>query len=68
MFGQKGFHERFSRDDIFQGFDINEILSSFGVNKGKGFGDSPFQSPGGTFGSFDQFWRGPPRETFFDWF
>ena len=36
QFGADGFHKRFSRDDIFQDLDINEILRNFGVNPGRG--------------------------------
>ncbi|MBI5182885.1 MAG: DnaJ domain-containing protein [Nitrospinae bacterium] len=30
MFGAEGFHQRFSKEDIFRGFDINDILKDFG--------------------------------------
>ncbi len=42
-YGSAGFHQRFSREDIFRGFDINEILRQFG------FGTSGFSST--TFGN-----------------
>jgi len=37
-YGSTGFHQRYSREDIFRGFDINEILRQFG------FGTSGFSS------------------------
>lgn len=38
-YGSAGFRQRYSREDIFRGFDINEILRQFG------FGTSGFSSP-----------------------
>ncbi|MBW2370061.1 MAG: DnaJ domain-containing protein [Deltaproteobacteria bacterium] len=35
-FGAQGFHQRFSQDDIFRGFDLSDILKEFG------FGNSFF--------------------------
>ncbi|OGV99221.1 MAG: integrase [Nitrospinae bacterium RIFCSPLOWO2_02_FULL_39_110] len=32
MFGSDKFHQRFSREDIFRGFDIGDILKDFGVS------------------------------------
>ena len=29
-FGSEGFHQKFSQEDIFRDFDINEILRGFG--------------------------------------
>lgn len=37
-FGSTGFHQRYSQEDIFRNFDLNEILSQFG------FGTSSFNS------------------------
>jgi curved DNA-binding protein len=31
-FGSAGFHQRFSQEDIFRGFDLNSILRQFGFN------------------------------------
>jgi curved DNA-binding protein len=39
-YGANGFHQRYSQEDIFKGFDINEILRQFG------FGTSSFSSTG----------------------
>jgi curved DNA-binding protein len=33
-FGSEGFHQRFSQEDIFRGFDINDILREFGFGGG----------------------------------
>ena len=41
--GSEGFHQKFSQDDIFRDFDINEILSDFGFGSR---GDNPFQRQG----------------------
>ncbi|MCK7504926.1 MAG: DnaJ domain-containing protein [Desulfobacterales bacterium] len=43
-FGSEGFHQRFSQEDIFRGFDINDILKEFGF----GGGDSSAAQAGGT--------------------
>ena len=40
-YGSNGFHQRYSQEDIFKNFDINDILSQFG------FGGSSFN--GGSF-------------------
>ena len=40
MFGASGFGERFSREDIFSGFDFGKIFSDLGLGGGGGF-DSP---------------------------
>jgi molecular chaperone DnaJ len=42
MYGSEAFHQRFSEQDIFRGFDINEIFRNFGID----FGDTDdiFQS------------------------
>ena len=50
QFGSEGFHQKFSQEDIFQDFDINEILRGFGFGTGSG---NPFQGgfSGGGFGS-----------------
>ncbi len=37
-FGSEGFHQRFSKEDIFRGFDINDILKEFGFGGGDFFG------------------------------
>lgn len=38
-FGSEGFHQRFSKEDIFRGFDINDILKEFGFGGGDFFGN-----------------------------
>ena len=42
QFGSEGFHQKFSQEDIFKDFDINEILKGFGFGSGSGSGN-PFQ-------------------------
>jgi len=37
-FGSTGFHQRFSQEDIFQGFDIGDILKDFGFTTDDIFG------------------------------
>jgi len=61
QFGAEGFHQKFSQEDIFQGFDINDILSSFGAGFG---GKESFRArPGGGSGGFADFFA-PFREVF----
>ena len=60
-FGSEGFHQRFSKEDIFRGFDINDILKEFGFGGGDFFGG---QSGGArfTFGNQSPFsGRGRPQ-------
>ena len=40
QFGAEGFHRKFSEEDIFKGFDVNEILRGFGFS-GQGGGFPP---------------------------
>ena len=40
-FGDSGFHQRYSQEDIFRGFDLNDILNQFG------FGGASFRTTGG---------------------
>ena len=37
QFGAEGFHQKFSQEDIFRDFDINEILRGFGFGCGSTF-------------------------------
>ena len=47
QFGSEGFHQKFSQEDIFKDFDINEILRGFGFGSGPGPGaGNPFQGKG----------------------
>ncbi len=48
QFGDTDFHKRYSQEDIFRGFDVNEILRGFGMG---GFG-------GGGGGGMEDFFRG----------
>ncbi|MFO7965739.1 MAG: J domain-containing protein [Desulfobacterales bacterium] len=58
-FGSAGFQQRYSQEDIFRGFDLNDILREFG------FGTSFFSQRGGkrhsftNAGGFGQFGRRP---------
>jgi curved DNA-binding protein len=52
-FGSANFHQRYSQEDIFRGFDINDILRQFGV--GGGGGSVNFGSNMGGNGRFNSF-------------
>lgn len=54
-FGSAGFQQRYSQEDIFKGFDLNEILRGFGFG-GVNFGGASFRGNGGgnTFDFFSQ--------------
>ena len=49
MYGSTGFHERYSQEDIFRGFDLGDIFKEFGGGGGGGFGS--FFGGGGRGGS-----------------
>lgn len=54
-YGSTGFHQRFSQEDIFRGFDLNSILRQFGFGGSTfggvhGFGSSGSQPFGSIFG------------------
>ena len=34
QYGSEGFEQRYSQEDIFRGFDVNDILRNFGFNQG----------------------------------
>jgi len=62
QFGSEGFHQKFSQEDIFRDFDINEILKGFGFGSGSGPGTgNPFQ--GNPFGGFGNPFQGQQRPT-----
>lgn len=42
-YGSAGFRQRYSREDIFRGFDLNEILKQFGFGN-SGFSSSNFKT------------------------
>jgi len=54
-YGSAGFRQRYSQEDIFRNFDLNDILRQFGFGGGfrnaSGFNAGNFRSTGG--GSFD---------------
>ena len=58
--GSEGFHQKFSQDDIFRDFDMNEILRDFGFG---GRGGNPFhgQERGGFGNPFSQR-QSPPHK------
>ncbi len=56
MYGEAGFQQRYSQEDIFRNFDLNDILGQFGFNFGGGGGRSTFRfSSGGGGNPFDFF-------------
>lgn len=61
-FGATGFHERFSQEDIFRGFDIGDMFKDLGFSSedisGRMFGKS--QRKGGIFTDFTDFFGGFP--------
>ena len=60
-FGESGFQQRYSQEDIFQGFDIGDILKEFGLG---GFSGGGFRSSGGAGSPFEGFFHqagGPGR-------
>jgi len=48
-YGESGFHQRYSQEDIFRGFDLNDILNQFGFGSrsGSGGGFRTFRTSGG---------------------
>lgn len=51
QFGANGFHQRFSQEDIFRGFDMSDILKEFGFGgMGSRFSFNQGRSRGGPFG------------------
>ncbi len=50
--GSDGFHQRYSQEDIFNGFDLNDILRQFGVG-GASFGSSGSFRPASGGSPFD---------------
>jgi curved DNA-binding protein len=56
-YGSAGFHQRYSREDIFRGFDLNDILRQFGFGS-SGFSANSFRA-GGSGGpqSFNSFFH-----------
>ncbi len=53
-YGSTGFHQRFSQEDIFNGFDLNDILNQFGFGGSSFGGRTSFRSnqAGQSFDSF----------------
>ena len=66
MIGSEGFRKRYSQEDIFSGFDVNEILHGFGFGGGPppGYEGMP-GGPGGFSGAFENMFgqrsRGPRK-------
>jgi len=57
MFGAEGFHNKFTQEDIFKGFDLGSIFREFGFGGG-GRGQNPFAQMYGGTGGFGQGGRG----------
>lgn len=55
QFGSEGFHQKFSQEDIFRDFDVNDILRGFG------FGSNPSQGRGSFPGGGNHFQRPHPE-------
>ena len=55
QFGSEGFHQKFSQEDIFRDFDVNDILRGFG------FGSNPSKERGGFPGGGNHFQRPHPE-------
>jgi curved DNA-binding protein len=51
MFGAEGFHNRFTQEDIFKGFDLGSIFREFGFGGGAK-GQNPFSQMYGGMGGF----------------
>jgi curved DNA-binding protein len=54
-YGSAGFQQRYSQEDIFRNFDLNDILNQFGFNMGGGGGRSTFRFSSGGGNPFDFF-------------
>ncbi len=48
-YGESGFHQRYSQEDIFRGFDLNDILNQFGFGSGTFRTTGGFRTSGGGF-------------------
>ncbi len=46
-YGSSGFHQRYSQEDIFRGFDLNDILRQFGFGGATFHGSGGFRTGGG---------------------
>jgi curved DNA-binding protein len=55
MYGSAGFQQRYSQEDIFRNFDLNDIFKQFGFNMGGGGGRSTFRFSSGGGNPFDFF-------------
>ena len=51
-FGESGFQQRYSQEDIFQGFDLGDILKEFGLG---GFSTGGFRASSGAGSPFEGF-------------
>lgn len=56
-YGSTGFHQRYSREDIFKNFDINEILRQFGFSN-QGFHGASFHQGGPSSAGYNPFFGG----------
>jgi len=58
QFGDSGFHQRYSQEDIFKGFDINDIFREMGFGGGRAGGRAGGRQRGGSFNMEDLFGGG----------
>tara|TARA_B100000902_G_scaffold333901_1_gene332697 strand:+ start:308 stop:1216 length:909 start_codon:yes stop_codon:yes gene_type:complete len=61
-FGEAGFHQRYSSDDIFRGTDFGSIFNEMGFNDGASFFSSFFGGAQGGQGGFQQARKGQDVE------
>jgi curved DNA-binding protein len=57
-FGDTGFHQRYSQEDIFRGFDLNDILNQFGFGGATFRTSGGFRTAGGGTGGFEDLFSG----------
>jgi curved DNA-binding protein len=67
MFGSDKFHERFSQEDIFRGFDIGDMLKDFGFSSDDIFSQI-FGRGGPGFGGFENMYGGEAPSGYEDMF
>lgn len=56
-YGSTNFHQRYSQEDIFRNFDLNDILRQFGFGMGGGQQSSGFGNTMGGGGQFNSFFN-----------
>jgi len=63
-FGEAGFQQRYTQEDIFRGFDLGDILKEFGINLGGGGSARVFTSGMGGGSPFDAFFSGAGGQSY----